>query len=139
MKSSRCQLCVSGALALILLLSGCSLSAPAPTAAPVPDTLNVTVWPEWPVMRAGMQQRVHVIVADTDGKRKSSATVLGKWTRPSGENAALVFPLTDADGYTFVLLPEHAPVSAAALQRVDVQATLLANIGRSWTQYELQP
>ena len=90
-------------------------------------------------MRAGMQQRVHVIVADTDGKRKSSATVLGKWTRPSGENAALVFPLTDADGYTFVFLPEHAPVSAAALQRVDVQATLLADIGRSWTQYELQP
>ncbi len=139
MKSFRCQLSVSGALALTLLLSGCSLSAPAPTAAPVPDTLNVTVWSEWPVMRAGMQQRVHVIVADTDGKRKSGTTVLGKWTRPSGESAALVFPLTDAEGYTFVFLPEHALVNAPALQRVDVQATLLADIGRSWTQYELQP
>ena len=106
---------------------------------PVPETLNVTVWPEWPVMRAGMQQRVHVIVTDTEGKRKSGATVLGKWTRPNGGSAPLVFPLTDTDGYSYVLLPEHAETTAAVLQRVDVQATLLVDIGRSWTQYELQP
>ncbi len=90
-------------------------------------------------MRAGMQQRIHVIVTDTDGKRKSGATVLGKGTRPNGENALLVFPLTNADGYTFVLLPEHAQATVPALQRVDVQATLLTDIGHSWTQYELQP
>ena len=106
---------------------------------PVPETLNVTVWPEWPVMRGDMQQRVHVIVTDTDGRRKSGATVLGKWTRPHGDSTPLVFPLTDADGYTFVLLPEHSQLVPDALQRVDVQATLLADIGSSWTQYELHP
>ncbi len=90
-------------------------------------------------MHAGMQQRVHVIVTNVEGKRKSGATVLGKWTRPNGESMPLVFPLTDADGYTFVLLTEHAQTTSKALQRVDVQATLLADIGRSWTQYELQP
>ncbi len=90
-------------------------------------------------MRAGMQQRVHVIVTDTDGKPISGSTVLGKWRLPDGKSAPLVFPLTDADGYTFVLLPEHGQAAGAALQRVDVQATLLADIGRSWTQYELQP
>ena len=90
-------------------------------------------------MRAGMQQRIHVIVTDTDGKRKSGATVLGKGTRPNGENALLVFPLTNADGYTFVLLPEHSQLVPDTLQRVDVQATLLADIGSSWTQYELHP
>ena len=106
---------------------------------PVPETLNVTVWPEWPVMRGDMQQRVHVIVTDTDGRRKSGATVLGKWTRPNGDSMPLVFPLTDADGYTFVLLPEHSQLVPDTLQRVDVQATLLADIGSSWTQYELHP
>ena len=90
-------------------------------------------------MRAGMQQRVHVIVTDAEGKRKSGATVLGKWTRTNGESTPLVFPLTDSDGYAFVLLPEHARAAAAALQRVEVQATLLVDIGRSATQYELQP
>ena len=121
------------------LLAGCSLRPAENTAMPVPETLTVTVWPEWPVMRADMQQRVHVIVTDTDGRRKRGATVLGKWTRPNGDSTPLVFPLTDADGYTFVLLPEHSQLVPDALQHVDVQATLLAHIGSSWTQYELHP
>ena len=110
-----------------------------PASVPVRETLNVTVWPEWPVIRAGMEQRVHVIVTDAEGKRKRGVTVLGKWTRPDKESNSLVFPLTDTNGYTFVLLPEHVQAPVAKLQRVDVQATLLATIGSSWTQYELQP
>ena len=79
------------------------------------------------------------IVTDAEGKRKRGATVLGEWTQLNGNSTSLVFPLTDTDGYTFVLLPEYTQAPAAELQRVDVQATLLADIGRSWTQYELQP
>ena len=139
MKILHSQVCIHGALALILLLSSCNLRTPVPASLPVRETLNVTVWPEWPVIRAGMQQWVHVIVTDAEGKRKRGVTVLGKWTQPARESNSLFFPLTDTDGYTFVLLPEHVPVPVAKLQRVDVQATLLATIGSSWTQYELQP
>ena len=90
-------------------------------------------------MRYGWEQSAHVIVTDENGDRLSGATVLGKYIAPAHTSQMMVFPLTDADGYTSVLIqtPEHGV--SIETNRIDVQATWRGGYGRAWAEYQMRP
>lgn len=125
---------------MIALFSSCISSWTEPDPTNVSEILDVTLWVEWPVVPYSWAQVVHVVVTDKQGDTLTGATVLGKFIAQSGDIEVLVFPLTDSEGYTTILIDNGARASdLGETHRIEVQATWKNGYGRAWHEYQTQP
>lgn len=141
MASTSSHLKHAGQLCLIIIatFASCGTSQNYPPALEDSQSLNVALWVEWPVVRYGWEQVAHVVVTDEQDQPVSGATVLGKFIVPENESRFLVFPLTDHNGYTSILIPNPPHGDGVETRRIDVQSTWSNSYGRSWTEYQLRP
>lgn len=122
-----------------VLLAACGLFVtPAPTATPV-QSLAVTMWVEWPVLQYGREQTVHVYVNDMTGHVVRSATVQGRIVMPDRTATALIFPVTDQDGYTSLTFPVPAAGQTRQMYTVTVDVAFLSHYGTARMEYEVRP
>lgn len=117
--------------------SACNVLQPAtPTATPV-VTLTVTTWVEWPIVRFGTEQTIHVIVQDRLGRRVPGATVRGSLTSGTA-TVPLYFPVSDGAGYTRLTI--RVPITSPGRNyAVNVWAAYEAEFGRGSTSYTAFP
>jgi len=131
--------CLGRLWLIIALLASCGPFHNDPSPPTSLQTLNVTLWVEWPVIPYGWEQIAHVIVTNENGDRLSDSTVLGKFITTPHRSQVVVFPRTDSEGYTSLLLPNPSSGVAIDTARIEVQATWQDGYGMAWAEYQLRP